>query len=41
MTFQGRFVILGLALAIINLFTNLKVSNSTHYKGTKGNTKYQ
>jgi len=36
--FQERFVICGLALAVINLSTKFEVSNSTHYENTKGDT---
>jgi len=36
---SGLFVILGLALATINLLTKLKVSIATHYEDMKGDTK--
>jgi len=38
--FQGQFIIRGLKLATINLPTKFEVSNSTHYKDMKRDTKY-
>jgi len=37
--YYGWFVILGLALATINLPTKFEVSNSTQYEDMKGDTK--
>ena len=38
-TFQGKFVIRRLGLAMINLHTKLEVSMFTHYENMKGNAK--
>jgi len=35
----GWFAILGLALATVNLHTKFEVSNTTHYKDMKSDTK--
>ena len=39
--FQGWFVMIGLALAKINLSNKFAVSNSTRYKDTNHDTKYR
>jgi len=38
--FQGWFVINSLVLSMINLTTKFELSNYTHYKDRKGDTKY-